>query len=252
MASIWPMVISGSSIVVSRLPGAPPSTLTEAIGGCVENDGGDAGAEHEVGRVAHGDAGHVRQEIEHHRTVLRQAWGRPSSARYSHITVAAASAVISLTSWAGSTSTTSMPTKEMIGEAADDGLGLPGGKAADFRRPGAGSEGRVQAVDVIGEVGRPVAAHNRDGALCDGSHAQFVHLLGGEDGNALVDRPIPDIALDRGADADLDHPARIDQPLGDGVVEDRAMTIDLAEIVIPGVGVRVEMNEAERLGPHAS
>jgi hypothetical protein len=53
--------------------------------------------------------------------------------------------------------------------------------------------------------------------------------------------------IDRAADADLDGPPRVDQPLLDGPPERRAVGVAMiAEIAVVGVGMRVEMNEAER------
>ena len=53
--------------------------------------------------------------------------------------------------------------------------------------------------------------------------------------------------IHRAADADLDHPFRIDQPLLDGAAERRAVGVFLAaEIAVAGVGMGVEMNDADR------
>src|SRR5213078_1676831 len=49
------------------------------------------------------------------------------------------------------------------------------------------------------------------------------------------------------ADADLDGPLRIDQPLLDRVIEWRAMAEALPEAVRPGIDMRVEMHQRQRL-----
>ena len=53
-------------------------------------------------------------------------------------------------------------------------------------------------------------------------------------------------AVERPADADLDHAARIDQPLLDRAPERRAVEELAAEVLVPGVGMRVEVHDAER------
>ena len=47
-------------------------------------------------------------------------------------------------------------------QATDDLEGLPGGETSDLGRAGAWREGRIEAVDIIGEIGRMIpyaAAH---------------------------------------------------------------------------------------------
>lgn len=55
-----------------------------------------------------------------------------------------------------------------------------------------------------------------------------------------------DIPGDRRPDAHLDHAARIDQPLVQGMEKRRTVGQGLAEIVGPGVGVRVEVKQSDR------
>ena len=129
-----------------------------------------------------------------------------------------------------------------------DRLRLPGGEATDFRRAGAGREGGIERVDVETEIHRGVADDVAD-FIGHGRRAPLVHVLRGDDGDALRQRPVVDRALDRGADADLHHTPRLDQSFVDGVIEHRAVRIDLAEIVGPGVNVGVEMNECARAAP---
>ena len=73
-----------------------------------------------------------------------------------------------------------------------------------------------------------------------------MHLLGGDDCDALCDRPLEHVALNRRANTDLDHPARIDEAFVDGVIEHRTMRKGLAEIIRPRIDMSVEMNERER------
>src|SRR3546814_8065170 len=60
------------------------------------------------------------------------------------------------------------------------------------------------------------------------------------------DLPVEHVILHRRADADLDHPACIDQALADGVVEAGPMAVSQAEAVWPGIHMGVEMHEADR------
>ena len=59
----------------------------------------------------------------------------------------------------------------------------------------------------------------------------------------LTERPVPDLSLHRRTDADLDHPARIDQSLLDGVIKHRAVG------VISGRNFRAMCRRARRNAP---
>ena len=138
-----------------------------------------------------------------------------------------------------------MPTKCRPREPAQDRLHLPGRQAADLRRAGAGREGGIERIDVEAEIGGRVADDAAD-ALGDRCRAALVHVLRGDDRDALADRPVVDVRLHRRADADLHHAARIDQPLLDRVIEHRAVRIALPEIVRPGVDMGVEVHQRQR------
>jgi len=73
-----------------------------------------------------------------------------------------------------------------------------------------------------------------------------VHILRGNDRHALLDRPIPHIALHRAAYADLHAALRIDQPFAYGVPERRPMAEFLAKTFRPGIDMRVEMHKRQR------
>ena len=72
---------------------------------------------------------------------------------------------------------------------------------------------------------------------------ELVNLGGGDDGDAAPGRPVVDLAPHRRADADLDHPARLDQPFFDGVVEHRTVAVALSERVGPGIDMGIEVDE---------
>ena len=75
---------------------------------------------------------------------------------------------------------------------------------------------------------------------------ELVNVGGGEDGDAALDRPVVNLAPHGRADADLDHPARLEQPFFDGVIKHRAVTIALAESVGPGIDMGIEVDERRR------
>jgi hypothetical protein len=71
------------------------------------------------------------------------------------------------------------------GAAAQQLHGFAGAQASGFRRPGARSKGRIEAVDIEGHVGRPAAHDLVD--LLDGSRdAEADKLLGVQHGHTGV------------------------------------------------------------------
>ena len=57
------------------------------------------------------------------------------------------------------------------------------------------------------------------------------------------------LAVHRSADADLDEPLAVDEPFLDGAAERRAVKVLAAEVLVPGVDVRVELHQRERAVP---
>src|SRR5207237_3602799 len=53
-------------------------------------------------------------------------------------------------------------------------------------------------------------------------------------------------AIQRAADAELHSPSRIDQAFFDGAPAPGAMGVALAPIAVPGIGMRVEVDQADR------
>ena len=132
-------------------------------------------------------------------------------------------------------------------EAADHALRLGRREAADLRRAGSRRIDRVEPVDVEADIDRAVA----DDPPRLGDHlirAEPEEFLDMDDADAGVLGPILLVGrIHRAADADLDHPLRVDQPLLDGAAERRAMGIFLAaEIAVAGVGMGVEMHDPDR------
>jgi hypothetical protein len=73
-----------------------------------------------------------------------------------------------------------------------------------------------------------------------------VNILGSNDRHALVHGPIEDVAMQRRANADLDHMVRVDKAFLDRVVERRTVPPDETEALGPGVDMSVEMHEPQR------
>ena len=94
-----------------------------------------------------------------------------------NITCAAAWAVFVLASYCGATSTTSPPTTSSPAKPAQELSASRGVEPADLGGAGAGREGRVEAVDVEGEIGRAVA-DDAPGALDHRRDAETRDLLG--------------------------------------------------------------------------
>ena len=73
-----------------------------------------------------------------------------------------------------------------------------------------------------------------------------MYVLRGDHLDALRKRPIVHFALQRRADADLNHSSRFDQAFQDRVIKDRAVGISLPEIPRPCVDVRIEVDQRRR------
>ena len=132
-------------------------------------------------------------------------------------------------------------------EAAHELERLARGQAADLRRAGAGREGRVDGVDVEGEVGRAIA--DDAARLGDGvGNPLLGHLLHVDDADALVERPVALVGgIHRSANADLHHALRIEDAVLDRAAEGRAVgELLAAEIVVARVGMSIHMDHAER------
>ncbi len=141
-----------------------------------------------------------------------------------------------------------MPTKRSPRKLAQDCLDLPACQSADLRRSGAGREGRIEHVDIDAEIDRRVA-HHFDDAFDHGGGTGLMDTLRRQHHHATRRGPIVNLPRHRRADPDLDHAVRIDQAFLDGVIEHRTVAVGLAEIVGPGVDVRIEVNECGRAAP---
>ena len=129
-------------------------------------------------------------------------------------------------------------------QAAQDFQHFARGQPADFRRAGARREGRVEAVDVEGEVGRPVA-DDLSRLLDDGRDAQAGHFLGVDHGHAGLVGELPQI-FGRAANADLDGARRVEHAVEHRVAERPAM-VELGQVVgAAGVAMRVDVDHADR------
>src|SRR5204863_4147721 len=76
------------------------------------------------------------------------------------------------------------------------------------------------------------------------------HLVDIDDGNPVLAVEIEVVfAVHRSTDSDLDEPASVDEPFFDCAPKRRAVKILTAEVLVPGVDVRIELNERERPMP---
>eukprot|EP01139_Manchomonas_bermudensis_P006806 Amastigsp_a178216_5.p2 type:complete len:314 gc:universal Amastigsp_a178216_5:70-1011(+) len=117
-----------------------------------------------------------------------------------------------------------------------EGVGRRG--AATHGGPGAGRIRRVEAVNVECEVNRDLGPDGRadtGGNLDRGESEQRPRVH---------DRDAEIFFADRGADADLHRPPRVDESLFHGAVEHRPV-IDAIGVARPRVAVRVKVHECE-------
>src|SRR5262249_896861 len=101
---------------------------------------------------------------------------------------------------------------------------------------------RVDDVNVEGDVGWAVADDGA-GLTHHVLHAAFGELLDKHQANARrACKVVVGGAGDRPADADLDHPFRVDQVLLDRTAKRRAVVVAVAEEAVVGVGVRIDVD----------
>ena len=128
------------------------------------------------------------------------------------------------------------PDKIEGAEGPEDGEGLPAGKAAGDRRSRPRRKGRVEAIDVKGEIGLGVADQFKDtlrtSSMPSASTSRTLKMV----------RPAVSGAC--GADADLHRPHGIDEAFAHRPADEGAV-VDPAAIIGPGVLVCVELNQCQ-------
>ena len=122
-------------------------------------------------------------------------------------------------------------------ETAQDGQRLAARQAAGDRRAGARRKGRVEAIDVEGEIGLGLADPRLD-ALDDAADAERVDIEGADHGDAAILR-----RLRCGCRSGSSGPGRSGLRARPGR---RSAMIDAVAAVGPGVLVRVELDQRER------
>src|SRR6202140_5526510 len=131
--------------------------------------------------------------------------------------------------------------------AADDFKRLPDRQAADFRRAGARSKARVQAVDVEAQVHRAIAQF-RAHLVHDRRDRLVPALLRLHDTDAVRARPVEGLGRIAGAaQADLRDAVAVDQSFFYRPPKRRAVSDLLAEHGVVHVRMRVDMNHAARV-----
>ena len=119
------------------------------------------------------------------------------------------------------------------------------GDATGFRRAGARRLRRVEAVDVVGQVGGATPRH-APRLLGRVAPALVVELLHRQHAHAGARGEAPHVRIvRRAADADLDDAVGIDQPLVHGAAERRAVMEARAKVVVAGVAMGVDMDHAD-------
>jgi hypothetical protein len=135
------------------------------------------------------------------------------------------------------------------GQPAQGGEQLPGGEAACLGSAGTGGHPRIHDVDVDRHVhGSDVQpfAHGSD----DPVEAEPVVVGAG-------DHPVPEClgvgqiarGVQRASDPDVQRPVRVDEALLGGPAERRPVRVGLAEVGVPGVEVRVEVQDRDGTVP---
>jgi FtsP/CotA-like multicopper oxidase with cupredoxin domain len=129
-------------------------------------------------------------------------------------------------------------------EGANKFENLRAAEASDLRSAGAGSESRIDGVDVQSDVDR-FAAECRQVAL-HRSHALGVKFFGVDHAD-FVGAGEVEIAfgVDLTAQADLQDPAILQQAFLEGAAERRAVRILAAEVFVPQIVVGVELDQAD-------
>src|SRR5207247_8724402 len=80
-------------------------------------------------------------------------------------------------------------------------------------------------------------------------HAAILQLIDVDHRDAVLAMKVEVVlAVHRSADADLDESPAVDQPFFNGPPERCAVEIFSAEILVPGIDMRIELDEAERAG----
>ncbi len=112
------------------------------------------------------------------------------------------------------------------------------GEAARNRRTGARREGRIEAIDIKRQIGFP-AADGLGDLLRHLGGAHLMHLVGIED-----TEPECPLAMECGADADLDRSPRIDDSIADSIVEHGAV-IDAVAVIGLDISMGIEMHQRQ-------
>src|SRR5262249_23092735 len=130
-------------------------------------------------------------------------------------------------------------------EPANQPLRLVAREAADFRRAGSRRERRIDGIDVERHVRR--AGDHASDCVDDPVDAARFRLIDVDHGDAVLAMEVEIVlAVHRAADSDLDEAAAVDDLLLDRAAERRAVKVLAAEVLVPRVDVRVELDERER------
>ena len=125
-------------------------------------------------------------------------------------------------------------------EPADKFQPLPAGQPAHHGRAGAGSKGRVQPVNIKGQIDRRITCPRAHNIQCR-INTMAMHPRAGQDFKAMV-------AVIIGAQPDLCGAADIDNTFGGSTGEHRAM-VKAGTIIRPGITMCIKLYQRQRAMP---
>src|SRR6266850_3463243 len=126
---------------------------------------------------------------------------------------------------------------------------IAAGRSPDFGRAGPWREARVNEIDVKAQEDRtlPDALEHLGQNLTD---ASLQERLGRDQVEAQRSRAVAiRWSIQRASDAELYRPRGIDQPFLDRPATPRAMGVPLSPVVVPGIRVRIEIDQTDRSVP---
>src|SRR6266550_2361471 len=133
-----------------------------------------------------------------------------------------------------------------VAQSANQPQGVAAARSPDFRRPGARGKAWIHEIDVErqkhGARTDPLAHFRKD--IVD---AALEELLGRN--QMKPERPRSAAVLgtvERATDSELHGSLRLDQAFLDGAFTPGAVGVALAPVAVPGVGVRVEVDQSNR------
>src|SRR5262249_20065641 len=131
------------------------------------------------------------------------------------------------------------------GKTADKSQSFVTVQPADFGRSRSRSEGWIHTINVEGYVHFSTSALHH--LRCNPADAVFADFVDRHPADALILLKLEILfAVQRPANADLDHARRVYKTFLDGSAKRCSMKVLAPEVFVPGIRMRVEMDQAER------